>query len=62
MLEPEDFPELVQQFLRHSELLVKGGGGMARFLLFRWTVARYRLLRCNRQPNPMLANDKEVKP
>jgi hypothetical protein len=50
MLEPEDFPELVQQFLRHSELLVKGGGGMARFLLFRWTVARYRLLRCNRQP------------
>jgi len=36
MLEPEDFPELVQQFFRYGELLVKGGGGIARFLLFRW--------------------------
>ena len=36
MLEPEDLPELVQKFLRHGELLVKGGGGTARFLLFRW--------------------------
>jgi hypothetical protein len=36
MLEPEDFPELVQKFLRHRELLLKGGGGIARFLLFRW--------------------------
>jgi hypothetical protein len=39
MLEPEDFPELVQKFLRHGELLVKGGGGIARFLLFRWMMS-----------------------
>lgn len=35
MLEPKDFPEWVQQFFRRGELLLKGGGGIARFLLFR---------------------------
>jgi len=36
MFEPEDLPELVQQFFRQGEFLVKGGGGIAQFLLFGW--------------------------